>query len=123
RGIRDDFKKKLSRYQHNSCRNQVSIFKKTLFEGCKVPVNKILLLCYLYLLGIPVNRLIEATGLSSATKEDIYANHISLQKVHLIYLDELRSSDQASVSAASWCVSLCSHEFPSSLLCHKLGIE
>ncbi|KAF0986224.1 hypothetical protein HZS_2408 [Henneguya salminicola] len=34
RGRRDDFKKKLSRCQHNSCRNQVN---------CKVPINKILL--------------------------------------------------------------------------------
>ncbi|KAF0986560.1 hypothetical protein HZS_2063 [Henneguya salminicola] len=81
-----------------------------MFEGCKVPINKILQLCYLYLLGKPVNGLIEATGLSSAT-------------VCLIYLDDLRSSDQESVSVASWCVSLCSHELPSSLLCQERGNE
>lgn len=62
-----DIKRKLWRCSHDSCRTQVSMMKKTFFEASKVSVNKILQLCYLYLLGTPVNGLVEATSLSSRT--------------------------------------------------------
>ncbi|KII61178.1 hypothetical protein RF11_11263 [Thelohanellus kitauei] len=62
--------KKSWKYRTRSCRKELSIFKKTFVGTSRVPVNKTLQLSYLFLMGMPVNGLVEATGLSSKTVSD-----------------------------------------------------
>ncbi|KCZ81554.1 hypothetical protein H312_01007 [Anncaliia algerae PRA339] len=52
------------------CLKRISIFKNSFFQTCKIKINKLLMLCYLYLLKTPVDGIKKATGLSSATITD-----------------------------------------------------
>ncbi|KCZ77170.1 hypothetical protein H311_01822 [Anncaliia algerae PRA109] len=49
---------------------RISIFKNTFFQTYKTKINKLLMLCYFYLLKTPVDEIKKATGLCSATITD-----------------------------------------------------
>jgi transposase-like protein len=54
-------------YRCNKCSRSESIFKGTYFSNCKLPINELMLLSWLYLMKMPVSGLLDATTHSSTT--------------------------------------------------------
>ncbi|KCZ82396.1 hypothetical protein H312_00054, partial [Anncaliia algerae PRA339] len=44
---------------------KISIFKNTFFENCKIGINKLLLICYLYLHKISTTQIVKMVGVHS----------------------------------------------------------
>ncbi len=62
-----NYKERLYRCNKASCRKKISIFKDTIFEGKKLPLNILLQIAYGYLSKNPIQSIMDFTGCSANT--------------------------------------------------------